>query len=105
MTELVPHRLNGRGDRRVARELARLDAEARAMQAYVDNVSDLQAARIHGLAFVGTTGLHAVAWVSEAEQQLCRIVPEAAERLTTIANVTALGVAELVAETPRELKR
>ncbi|MDQ5819901.1 MAG: hypothetical protein M3540_00475 [Actinomycetota bacterium] len=39
--------------------------------------------------------------VSEIEQQLCQLAPEAAGRLTAIGDITALGLAEIVADTAR----
>jgi len=65
----------------------------------------VQVARVQGLAYVGKQALHSAAMVSETEQQLCRLVPEAAGRLTAIADITALGLAEIVTDTVRRVSR
>ncbi len=62
MSELVPHRLNGREDRRVGREVALLNAQARMSLARVQLAADVQAARVHGLAFVGSQALMPRRW-------------------------------------------
>jgi hypothetical protein len=59
--------------------------------ARVESAADVQTARVQGVAYVGRQALHAAAMVSETEQQLCRMVPEAAGRLAAIADITSLG--------------
>ena len=105
MSDLVPRGMGGREDRQVGRELARLDAQARMSLVRVERASDVQAARVQGLAYVGRQALLAAAMVSETEQQLCRMVPEAAGRLMAIADITALGLAEIVADTVRQVSQ
>lgn len=103
MSDLVPRRPYSREDRRLGRELARLDADARVSVAYVEQEANLQTARVHGLGHVGKQALYEAAIVTEAEQQLARVVPEAAGRLTAIADMTALGLAEIVTKTAHKL--
>ena len=105
MSELVPLRSYGRENRQVGRDLARLDARGRMQMGRVEQAADVQAARVQSLAYVGKQALHAAAMVSEVEQQLCRLVPECAGRLTAIGDITALGLAEIVADTVRQLSR
>jgi len=50
-------------------------------------------------------GTRPAAMVSETEQQLCRMVPEAAGRLSAIADITSLGLAEIVTDTVRQVSR
>lgn len=104
MSEVV-RRFSGREDRQVGRELARLDAEARMSLARVEGAADVQTARVQGVAHVGRQALYAAAMITETEQQLCRTVPEAAGRLTAIADITALGLAEIVTDTVRQVSR
>ncbi len=73
--------------------------------ARVEAAADVQTARVQGVAYVGRQALHAAAMVSETEQQLCRMVPEAAGRLGAIADITALGLAEIVTNTVRVVSR
>jgi len=105
MSDLVLRGLGGRDNRVVGRELARLDAQARMSLARVEGAANVQTARVQGVAYVGRQALHAAAMVSETEQQLCRMVPEAAGRLGAIADITALGLAEIVTETVRQVSR
>lgn len=105
MTELVPQRLTGRADRRAGRDLARVEAESRLMQIRIGRTADIQALRVNSLAYVGRQALHAAAMVSETEQQLCRLVPEAEGRLRAIADITALGLAEIVSDTVQRVSR
>jgi hypothetical protein len=105
MSDLVRRSGGLGGDRRVGRELARLDADARLSIAHVEQEANVQTARVHGLGYVGKQALHEAAILSETEQQLCRLVPEAAGRLTAIADMTALGLAEIVTETAHRLGR
>lgn len=104
-SELVPSRFNGRENRLVGRELSRLDAHGRVELARIEQVADVQAGRVHSLAYIGKQALHAAAMVSEVEQQLCRLVPEASGRLVAIADITALGLAEIVTDTVRRVSK
>ena len=104
MSDLVPRRPY-REDRRLGRELARLDADARMSMACVEQEANVQTARVHGLGYVGKQAMHEAAILSETEQQLCRLVPEAAGRLTAIADMTSLGLAEIVTDTTHRLGR
>src|SRR5207247_386367 len=72
MSDLVRASGGFREDRRVGRELAKLDAQSRLALAHVEASADVHVARMHGLAYVGKQALHAAALVSEVEQQLCR---------------------------------
>lgn len=105
MSDLVPRRSNGREDRRVGRELARLDAQARLLAAGVEHTADVQTARVLGLAHVAGQALHATAFLTEKEQHLSRLVPEASERLTVVADVAAMGLAQIVNNTATQLGR
>jgi hypothetical protein len=104
MSDLVRTSGGFREDRRVGRELAKLDAQSRLALAHVEASADVQVARVHRLAYVGKQALHAAALVSEVEQQLCRVVPEASGRLTAIGDITALGLAEIVTDSVRQVR-
>jgi hypothetical protein len=104
MSELVPHRYS-RENREVGRELARMEAQARMSLARIERTADVEAGRVRSVAYVGKQALHATAMLTEVEQQLGRLVPEAAGRLQAIADITALGLAEIVAETNHQVGR
>jgi hypothetical protein len=73
--------------------------------ARVEHEADLRTALVHGFGHVANQALYTAARVSETEQQLSRLVPESAGRLTAIADITAMGLAEIVAGTARRLER
>lgn len=87
------------------RQLSRLELRAREQQIAVELVADLQAARIHGVAYVTKQALQDAALISEVEGQLGQLIPDARGRLAGIADVGCLGMAELVAETTRRVSR
>jgi hypothetical protein len=105
VSDLALQRFGSRDNRQVGRELARLDAQARLSLAGIERTADVQAGRVQSLAYVGKQAMHAVVMVSEVEQQLCRLVPEAAGRLSAIGDITALGLAEIVTDTARQVSR
>lgn len=102
---MVPSHGYGRENRQLGRELSRIDGNSRVGLAHIEQAADMQAARVHSLGYVGKQALHAAAMVSETEQQLCRLVPEAADRLTAIGDITTLGLAEIVTDTVRRVSR
>lgn len=103
-------RYGGRGlarreSRLAGRALTRLDAQAQVSLGKIEVEADLQVARVHGLAYVGQQAMQATAIVSELEGQLGQMVPGARGRLTGIADITTLGMAEIVADTVRKVSR
>ena len=92
------------GDRRTARELARLDAAGQLEFARVNQAADLQAERVAAVGYVGKVALREVALLSQAEQHLALVAPAASGRLQYIADSTALALAEIVSETTRRVK-
>jgi len=106
MSELVPlGSIGGRESRAASRELARLGSRAQLALGRIEIEADLQAARVHGVAFVGKQALHATALLSELEGQLGQMVPGAKGRLQGIADLSSLGLAEVVADTVRKVSR
>lgn len=87
------------------RELARLEARAQTQLGRIELEADLQAARVQSLAYVGKQALQATALVSELEGQLGQMVPDARGRLKGIGDITALGLAEVVADTVRKVSK
>ena len=107
MSEIVPFGsgLARRESRAVGRELARLESRAQVALGRIEIEADLQAARVHGVAYVGKQAMQATAIVSELEGQLGQMVPRAKGRLQGIADITTLGLAEIVADTVRKVSR
>jgi hypothetical protein len=105
---LSPHLARGGlarpGDRRTARELARLDAAGQLEIARINQAADIQAERVVAVGYVGKTALREVAMLSQTEQQLAALVPMATGRLQGIADLAALSMAEVVSETTRRVR-
>lgn len=105
ITRYVDGRLARAEARGVRRELARMEAKAQTALGRIEIEADLQVARVHGLAYVGKQAMQATAIVSELEGQLGQMVPQARGRLQGIADITTLGMAEIVADTVRKVSR
>ncbi len=107
MSEMVPfgRGLARREARSVGAQLARLEGRAQVELGKIEIEADLQAARVHGVAYVGKQAMQATAIVSELEGQLGLMVPNAKGRLQGIADMTTLGMAEIVANTVRKVSR
>ena len=87
------------------RAMARLESSTEIGLANIEVQATLQVAKADAVAYVGRAGMQAVAMVSQFEQQLGQMCPMAVTRLQGIADMTALGVAEVVADTVRKVSR
>ena len=92
-------------DRSSIRSLSRLEADTEIRLARIEQQAMQQVAKVDAVAYVGRSGMQAVAVVSQFEQQLGTMCPMAVTRLQGIADMTALGVAEVVADTVRRVSR
>ncbi len=72
--------------------------------ARIEATVELQALKAEGLGYVGKQALQQVALLSQLEHQLATIVPMAASRLQGIGDMVALSLAEVVADTTRQLR-
>lgn len=91
--------------RRSERAIASLQARTQVEMAHLGEVAALQTLRVETVACVGRRALHSVALLSQAEASLLALVPLATSRLQAIADLTALGVADVVADTVRLVTR
>jgi len=73
--------------------------------ARIEQRAMLQVAKVDAVGFVGRAAMQAVAMVSQFEQQLGHLTPMAVTRLQGIADMTALGIAEVVADTVNKVGR
>lgn len=71
----------------------------------IEQAAQFEAAKIHAVAYVGTQGMQAVTMVSQMEGLLGQACPLAVTRLQGIADVTALSIAQVVADSARTVAR
>lgn len=90
--------------RQAGRQLERLESQALVRSGQIDLEAQLQVARVQAVAYVGRQAMFGVAMISETEAQLGQTVPEARGRVAAIANLTAMGMAEVVADTTRKVR-
>ena len=105
MSDVQLYGSNGIEQRRASRALARLARETDRRIAVVDAKAEIEAATVDGIAYVGTRAMQNVALVSQMEQSLAQAVPHASGRLATIADMTAIGMADVVASAGRRIRR
>lgn len=91
-------------DRDTVRALVRMEVDTTVEVAETRHIASRQAAKIDAVTYVGEIGMGRVAFLSDREQHLARLCPIATSRLEAIANLTALGIAEVVADTVRNLR-
>lgn len=102
--ELFGGMLAKRESRAVGRELSRLEGRGRLEMARINQQGDLQAERLAAIGYVGKRAMHEVTLLSQLEVQLSMLVPSASPRLVAIGDITALAMADVVAETVRKVK-
>lgn len=105
MSTIQPYRPSPIEARRISRGLSRLAVETGLAVAGVEARAEIDAAVIDGIAYVGQRAMQDVALLTQLEQQLAAAVPLAASRLQAIGDMTALGMADVVAGTARRLGR
>ena len=91
--------------RRRSRAVARVDAGNEVRLARLDAEAEVQAAPADAVTYVGRRAMQDVALLSQLEQQLALAVPMASGRLAAIADVAALALTDVVADTARRLRR
>lgn len=94
-----------REDRTVARQIGGIQRSQSVGLARIEAEAELAAAVAHAVGFVGQQGMQAVAMVSQLEAQLGQACPMAVTRLQGIADMTALSVAQVVADSARKIGR
>lgn len=108
MSNLVPSSRGsvGRREPRYAgRAQARLDAQTEIGLAEIESKTEMQAARVMAVSYVGKRAMHEVTMISQLEQQLIALIPMATARLVAIGDMVALSAADVVADTVRRVHR
>lgn len=88
---------------RTGRELNRLGQSTELAISQRGAVADIECAALDGLQQVAGRAMQGVALVSQLEQHLSAVVPEAEGRLRAISDIHAISSAEIVARAPRRL--
>lgn len=105
MSAIEPYRPTPIDNIRVGKSLSRLAAKTGLTIAGTEAKAEIEAALIDGIAYVGQRAMQNVALLTQVEQQLATTVPLAASRLQAIGDMTALGMADVLAGTVRRLGR
>jgi hypothetical protein len=105
MTELMP--ISGGQDRRedrlAKRAIAGYQRSGAVALAQIEQQAQIEAAKAHAIGFVGQQAMQAVTMVSQLEGQLGQACPLAVTRLQGIADITALSMAQVVADATRTI--
>lgn len=88
---------------RTGRELSRLSMSTELAVTQRHAAADVECATLDALQQVAGRALQGVALVSQLEQHLSAVVPEADGRLRAIGDIHALASAEVVSRAPRRL--
>lgn len=88
---------------RTGRALQRLTDDTTLAVAVVESRIDIEIAKVDGITAVAGRAMQNVALLSQVEVALSQAVPHASGRLSTIADLAALSLADVVAGTARRL--
>ena len=105
MSSIQPYRPSAIEARRISRGLSRLAVDTGLAVAAIEAAAEKEAADVDGIAYVGQRAMQNIALLTQMEQQLATAVPLAASRLQAIGDMTALGMADVVAGAVRKLGR
>lgn len=110
MSDLIPtNPLSGRAERHqdkaVSRALSGLERSTTVGLAKIEQQAQLETAKVHAVGYVGQQAMQAVTMVSQLEAQLGQACPLAVTRLQGLADMTALSMAQTVADASRKIGR
>jgi hypothetical protein len=94
-----------RADRALAHQLDGLERNKALGLARIEQRAQIEAAKAHAVGYVGQQGMQAVAMLSQMEGQLGQACPMAVTRLQGIADMTALSIAQVVADSARRMNQ
>lgn len=95
------HRSSARGTRTVAR----LATDVTISTAVVQAKAEVEATVVDALSALTLKAMQDVALISQVEQSLAQTVPHASGRLATIADLAAVQIASVVANSASRLRR
>lgn len=109
MSNLIPSNGGSFADRRedkvVSRTLTGLERTKAVGMARIEVQAELEATKVHAIGYVGQQAMQAVTMVSQMEGQLGQACPLAVTRLQGLADMTALSMAQVVADAARKIGR
>jgi hypothetical protein len=111
MSNLIPatggsnNFLDRREDRFLSRQISGLERCKAVGMARIEAQAQIESAKAHAVGYVGQQAMQAVAMVSQMEGQLGQACPIAVTRLQGIADMTALSIAQVVADSARTIGR
>jgi hypothetical protein len=91
--------------RRVLRELTRITTETGIATAHLDARAEIEMVRASAVATVGQRAMQEVALLTKLERDLSETVPAAVARLTTIGDLTAIALGDVVLNAARRIGR
>ena len=91
-----------RAQREQNRALDRIDRTTEQQRYMIHRQTEVHVERLHAAEYTTKRAMHGVAQISKVEEQLADFVPHATRRITTIAEIGTLTIAELV-EQVREI--
>jgi hypothetical protein len=108
MSELpVPYRrgaLSKIEGRQAELKLAKLRHDAALEKERLRLAAEIEAVRVDSQIYVGRRAMRNVAFLSEFEELLARLSPTALSRVSAMADITCLSIAEMVSESARKLQ-
>jgi hypothetical protein len=94
-----------RDDKALNRAISGYDRTKAVGMARMEMQAELEATKVHAIGYVGQQAMQAVTMVSQLEGQLGQACPLAVTRLQGIADITALSMAQVVADATRRIGR
>lgn len=88
---------------RTARVLGRISNDTTVATAVIRARAELEAAKIDGVSAIAAKAIQDVALLSQVEQSLAQAVPHASGRLATVADLAAVAMAGIVADSARRI--
>jgi hypothetical protein len=96
--------LTRREQRQLARTRTGLSLDRDLSLERIESKAMVESARAHAVGYVGQQAMQAVTMLSQLEGQLAQTCPLATTRLQGIADMTALSIAQVVADAAHRLR-
>lgn len=91
--------------RQVQRELTKITVETGLSQARIQRSAEIEAARLSALATIGSRAQEELALLVNQERLLAESVPEAAQSLATLREITLMSMGAVLIDAGRKMGR